>query len=144
MTEWKAAAAPWYVRLLGGIFGVIAIVMIVSPQSKMMEDGVDFDRFPVAGKAEVRAWYFGTALLAAWVCLVSETAFALQAIAVILGGFAAARVVGYSIDGVDENGSRHQHAVFVVEVIGCGLALILFETRPLVQGKRPDPNSKRL
>jgi hypothetical protein len=64
-------------------------------------------------------------------CLTSKTdqLAKLQAIAIVLGGFAGARVIGYSIDGVDDNADFrfHQHAVFCSEVLGSSVALILMQ-----------------
>ena len=120
-------AAVWYPRFVGVCFVVIATLMMINPQGNLMADGVDFDSFTIAGKAEVRAYYVGTSLAVAWGCLFSDTRAALQLVAITLGGFAGARVLGYARDGVDSNEAYrfHQNAVFVVEVLGCSLALFL-------------------
>ena len=112
--------AAVYPRAIGVVFLGIAAIMISSPATNLSADGVEFGSFPIAGKAEVRAYYFGTALAVAWTCLTSETKAALKQVAVVLGGFASARVVGYAVDGVDTNSSfrHHQHAVFALEILG--------------------------
>ena len=67
------------------------------------------------------------ALCVAWVLLTSAARPACAAVAVVLGGFAAARVVGYVIDGVDADAALrfHQNAVFASEVLGATVALLL-------------------
>ena len=119
--------AKAYTSLIGGIFLLIGAIMLVAPGANLAGDGVDFASFPTAGKAEVRAYYVGTALCVAWTVLRSELRAALLAIAVVLGGFAGTRVVGYALDGVDgdEALAFHQNAVFVSEVVGCTVALML-------------------
>ena len=49
---------------------------------------------------------------------------ALGAIIIVLGGFAAARVVGYAVDGVDADANRAfgQTAVFLAEIAGATAA----------------------
>ena len=117
----------WYPRFVGVCFLGIATLMAIHPQGNLMEDGVDFNSFTIAGKAEVRAYYVGTALAVAWGCCSSDTRAALQLVAIVLGGFAGTRVLGYLLDGVDPNEAFrfHQNAVFVVEVLGCLLARYL-------------------
>eukprot|EP00316_Scyphosphaera_apsteinii_P025658 CAMPEP_0119311776 /NCGR_PEP_ID=MMETSP1333-20130426/23835_1 /TAXON_ID=418940 /ORGANISM="Scyphosphaera apsteinii, Strain RCC1455" /LENGTH=127 /DNA_ID=CAMNT_0007316247 /DNA_START=193 /DNA_END=576 /DNA_ORIENTATION=+ len=108
---------------------MIAGIMLIVPGANLLQDGVDFDSFSIAGKAEVRAYYAGTALCIAWVCLTSEihTALRLRAIAIVLGGFAGSRVLGYALDGVDSDPVLrfHQNAVFASEMLGTGTALVL-------------------
>ena len=113
-----------YTKLLGAVFAAIATTMLVAPAFNLEQDGVMFDAFPVAGKAEVRAYYVGTALAVSWACLCCELPVALKAIQVVLGGFWGSRVVGYALDGADANAALrlHQHAVFGVEVLGCAIA----------------------
>jgi hypothetical protein len=116
--------AKAYTNLLGVVFAAIATVMIFAPEQNLDQDGVKFDQFPVAGKAEVRAYYCGTAACISYVCFFTELPVALKAIQVALGGFWGSRVVGYALDGVDSNADRrfHQHAVFGFEVLGCFVA----------------------
>ena len=91
------------------------------PDRNLAQDGVDFDSLPVAGRAEVRAYYVGTAL---------------KMVTVVLGGFAVARGFGYILDGADANPTLalNQHAVFVAEVAGCSLAALMLA---LGGGERP-------
>ena len=119
--------ATIYTKFIGGIFVAIAGFMLYHPQGNLIQDGVDFDAFPIAGRAEVRAYYVGTALAVAWACLVHDTQRALASIAIVLGGFAGARVFGYAIDGADADRGRrnHQHGVFVAELLGCSVAGLL-------------------
>ena len=119
------ALATWYARSMGVIFLDVAAVMLYHPQANLMQDGVAFDSFTVAGKAEVRAYYVGTALAVAYACISLETRLALRMVAIVLGGFASTRVVGYSLDGVDADDSfrMHQHGVFCAEVFGSLLAV---------------------
>ena len=62
-----------YTKLLGAVFAAVATIMLVAPAFNLAQDGVMFDAFPVAGKAEVRAYYVGTALAVSWapVCAAS-------------------------------------------------------------------------
>jgi hypothetical protein len=116
-----------YAKCIGIVFIGIAGFMLYSPQGNLIQDGVDFDAFPIAGRAEVRAYYVGTALAVAWACLTHDTQRALQSIAIVLGGFAGTRCFGYAIDGADADHGRrnHQHGVFVAEVLGCSVAGLL-------------------
>lgn len=121
----------FFTRLLGVIFALIATFMLLRPQMHLLGDGIRFDTFPVCGKAEVRAYYFGTALTVSYLIFTSEQAVALHIISLVLGGFASARVLGYVQDGVDADDSLrlHQHVVFGLEVTGTLIALFL--QRPL-------------
>eukprot|EP00656_Telonema_subtile_P058442 TRINITY_DN9899_c0_g1_i1.p1 TRINITY_DN9899_c0_g1~~TRINITY_DN9899_c0_g1_i1.p1 ORF type:complete len:140 (+),score=25.70 TRINITY_DN9899_c0_g1_i1:151-570(+) len=121
--------AHLYPRLIAGVFLTIALTMSIAPQFNLSQDGIDFDGLTVAGRAEVRAYYVGTAMCVSLVCLCAPKRTALQAIAVVLGGFAASRVLSYALDGVDTDaGFRlHQHAVFGMEILGCATALVLLQ-----------------
>lgn len=55
------------------------------PDKLLAQDGVDFISFPTAGKAEVRAYYVGTALCVSWCCWCASTSDALFTGAVVLG-----------------------------------------------------------
>merc|ERR1712032_9133 len=92
-----------------------------------MQDGVDITTFTVAGRAEVRAYYVGTALCVAFATWSLETHNALKASAIVLGGFASSRVLTYCLDGTDPDpGYRlHQHAVFAAEIAGTLMALLM-------------------
>ena len=119
--------ASIWARALGLIFLLIAGVMLTIPDQNLASDGVDFNSFTIAGQAEVRAYYFGTALSLSWVMLTCELRVALKAIQLVLGGFASSRVYTYYKDGVDADPSfrMHQHCVFAAEVGGCSLATFL-------------------
>jgi hypothetical protein len=93
--------AAMYTNFLGCIFAIIAFVMLVAPGINLAQDGISFDSFTIAGKAEVRAYYVGTALCISWMCITSKVNVGLQAIAIVLGGFASSRLVTYYLDGVD-------------------------------------------
>ena len=127
-----------FTSALGVVFALIAGVMLVVPGTNLAQDGVPFASFPTAGKAEVRAYYVGTALCVSWTIVSSEAAAALRAIAVVLGGFASARVYGYAVDGVDANAAlrTHQHAVFAAEVAGCAAALGLLTAQSRGKNER--------
>jgi len=127
-----------FTKTLGVIFALIAGVMLLVPDANLAQDGVPFASFPTAGKAEVRAYYVGTALCVSWSILSSEAVAALRAIAVVLGGFASARVYGYAVDGVDADAAlrMHQHAVFIAEVAGCTMALVLLAAQSRIPGAR--------
>ena len=124
------------VRALGVIFGCLALVNLFIPDRNLAQDGVDFDSLPVAGRAEVRAYYVGTALGVSFILLSSDTGTALKMVTVVLGGFAVARGFGYILDGADANPTLalNQHAVFVAEVAGCSLAALMLA---LGGGERP-------
>ena len=77
--------ARWYPRLLSAIFLLIASGMLMFPDKLLAQDGVDFVSFPTAGKAEVRAYYVGTALCVSWCCWCASTSDALFTGAVVLG-----------------------------------------------------------
>ena len=123
---WRTLAVA-YTRIIGVVFLLIAGTMVVVPHVNLAGDGIDFASFPVAGKAEVRAYYVGTALCVARTVLVSELRSALLAVAIVLGGFAGTRVVAYALDGVDQDPglALHQNAVFALEVFGSLTALLL-------------------
>ena len=64
-----AEAAPaiegvcvWYKRLIAAVFALIALGNLCAPESTLGADGVPFHAFSPAARAEVRAYYFGTAL----------------------------------------------------------------------------------
>ena len=126
--EWgsvlKGSLALVFIKTLGAAFAAVSAIMLVAPAFNLQQDGVPFDAFPVAGKAEVRAYYVGTALTVSWTCLCCELHVALKAIQVVLFGFWGSRVIGYALDGVDADAALrlHQHAVFCVEVLGCAVA----------------------
>ncbi len=132
---WRTLAVA-YTRIIGVVFLGIAGTMLVVPHVNLAGDGVDFASFPVAGKAEVRAYYVGSALCVARVVLMSELRSALLAIAVVLGGFAGARVVAYALEGVDPDPglALHQNAVFVSEVVGSLTALLLRQSSSSSRG----------
>ena len=46
-----------YARMVGVVFLAIAAVMASAPGINLAQDGVHFDGLPIAGKAEVRAYY---------------------------------------------------------------------------------------
>ena len=123
-------------RFLGVIFGCLALVNLLIPGQNLAQDGIDFGSFPVAGRAEVRAYYVGTALGASFVLLTCDTDTALKMTTIVLGGFAAARVYGYCLDGSDPDPALalHQHGVFVAEVVGSSLAALMLALRG---GQRP-------
>ena len=125
------ALATLFARGLGLIFLLVAVVMLLAPERNLASDGISFDSFTIAGRAEVRAYYFGTALALAWIMMSADLSLALQTIRVVLGGFASARVCGYAKDGVDANASLrlHQHCIFCVEVIGCATAAFFLARR---------------
>ena len=83
---------------LGGIalyfpLGVAVLEAISNAVSSVLnnaQDGIDFGSFPVAGRAEVRAYYVGTALGASFVLLTCDTDTALKMTTIVLGGFAGA------------------------------------------------------
>lgn len=107
------------------VFAIIACYALVNPSGLLGGDGVDFESFPTAGKAEVRAYYVGTAVCVMWTVIKTKHEISLPAIAILLGTFAGARVVGYCIDGVDSNAdlALHQNVVFGLEVFGCATSL---------------------
>jgi hypothetical protein len=125
----KDSLALAFIKTLGAAFAAVSAIMLVAPAFNLQQDGVIFDAFPVAGKAEVRAYYVGTALTVSWACLCCELHVALKAIQVVLFGFWGSRVVGYALDGVDADAALrlHQHAVFFVEVFGCAIATLFLD-----------------
>ena len=86
----------------------------------------------VAGRAEIRAYYTGTALAIGSVLLSAEVRTALRTVAFVLGGFAGSRMLSYTIDGVDSDPSYrlHQHGVFVGECLGTLTAAALLAMQP--------------
>jgi len=132
-----SASAPYefyfdyYPRFVGIAFGFIAFSMLLFPAAHLGGDGISYNLQPVAGRAELRAYYFGTALCVAWVCLYSEITVALQTVALVLGGFASARVLAYLIDGVDSHRALRirQHAVFGLEVLGSLTAIFMLQAK---------------
>ena len=125
-------ACVWYPRGVGAIFALIAATMLTVPAMNLGGDGVDFEAINTAGKAEIRAWYFGTALVVTYACFFLHTKSALAAVYVTLGGFWVARVVGYSLDGVDAdpNLALRQHVVFAAEVAGSMIGFALHRVAP--------------
>mmetsp|Transcript_10986 Transcript_10986/g.13753 ORF Transcript_10986/g.13753 Transcript_10986/m.13753 type:complete len:139 (+) Transcript_10986:86-502(+) len=126
-----------FARGIGVVFAVIGSIMLAVPEFNLAQDGVEFETFPIAGRAEVRAWYVGTALCISWILFSSELGRALQTIAIVLGGFAFARVVGYAKDGMDTNEALrlHQNGVFCLEVLGSSTSLFLLSTMEKVKTK---------
>ena len=118
-------------RFLGVIFGCLALVNLLIPGQNLAQDGIDFGSFPVAGRAEVRAYYSGTAIGVSFVLLSCDIGTALKMTSIVLGGFAAARVYGYFLDGADREPTLalHQHAVFIAEVVGSSLAALMLALR---------------
>lgn len=116
-----------FARCLGTIFLSIAAIMLVHPQGNLGADGIEFEGMPVAGRAEIRAYYVGTAVALGSAMLRLETRAALEMIVTVLGAFAITRVVAYKLDGVDATTPlrRHQHAVFALEVVGTVTASLL-------------------
>ena len=72
-------------RFLSAIFILIALAMIFIPRANLMQDGVDIAKFNVAGRAEVRAYYVGTALCVAFAIWSLETHDALKAVRGVCG-----------------------------------------------------------
>ena len=67
-------------RFLSVIFVLIASAMIFVPRVNLMQDGVDITTLTVAGRAEVRAYYVGTALCVAFAIWSLDTHHALKAV----------------------------------------------------------------
>ena len=109
-----------YLRLLSVVFFMLAIGMLLIPDKNLASDGLRFNDFTVAGRAELRSYYSGTALAVSHALRTSPPRLGLQTALCVLGGFASARAYGYAIDGVDQHsGFRlHQHAVFFAELLG--------------------------
>ena len=124
LQTWGPVAFP---RLIGFVFVLISIFMLVAPGANLGADGVDFGAINTAGRAEIRAYYVGTACTVAWACLTLQPPAALKAIAVVMGGFASARVVGYAVDGTDADPffAARQHVVFGLEVLCTAIATVL-------------------
>ena len=93
--------ATLYARCIGTVFLGIAAFMLVHPQGNLGADSIQFDEMPVAGRAEVRAYYVGTALTLGSAMTTLEAGTAVWLIRLVLGGLALTRVVAYAIDGVD-------------------------------------------
>ena len=143
--------ATHYPTFIGCIFLALCLWVLLAPQALFIQDGLidtfthpptyslthsfihshlglNFDAQKIAARAELRAWYTGTALVVAYQLLKgSSDRDGLITVAVVLGGFAGARVIGYARDGADTNKKRrlHQHAVFFSEVLGTCTALLL-------------------
>lgn len=120
----------WGKLLAGGcgcLFGVIALAMALVPAEMLASNGIDFNSLPVAGRAELRAYYVGTALFVAWICATLDVAHSLRAVAILLGTFVATRALGYWVDGVDPDPTlrTQQHGTCCAELIGCIAALAL-------------------
>ena len=118
--------------VLSLIFLAIAVANLVVPQTTFASDGIDFASVPPAGRAELRAYYVGTAFVIAWFTFTSPLRTAVTAQAIVLGGFASTRVVVYAQEGQDTDpGLRFsQHAVFASECMGAALMLFLRSALP--------------
>ena len=116
-----------YIKLVGVAFALIATTMLVAPARNLQVDGISFDTFPVAGRAEVQAYYVGTAATISYICFFCDLSIALKAIQLVLGGFWGCRVVAYALEGADTDpGLRfHQHTVFGLEILGSAVATYL-------------------
>ena len=101
--------------------------MVFIPSVHLAGDGIKFNELNLAGRAEIRAYYVGTALCISFACWYLPTDLSLRAIAVVLGGFASSRVLSYYQDGVDsvESLRNHQNLVFTAEVIGTIVTVFL-------------------
>lgn len=129
--------------VLSLIFLAIAVANLVNPQSSFASDGIDFASVPPAGRAELRAYYVGTAFVIAWFTFTSPLRTAVTAQAIVLGGFASTRVVAYALEGQDTDpGLRFsQHAVFASECMGA--ASMLFLRSALPPAKKAPPQRLR-
>eukprot|EP00658_Telonema_sp_P-2_P011862 TRINITY_DN14537_c0_g1_i2.p1 TRINITY_DN14537_c0_g1~~TRINITY_DN14537_c0_g1_i2.p1 ORF type:complete len:189 (+),score=56.72 TRINITY_DN14537_c0_g1_i2:76-642(+) len=118
---------PWYPRVVGTVFLAIAVQMVACPAMMLGQDGVQFNEMNVAARAEVRAYYVGTALCIAAGLLALPANQALRGVGMVLGCFAGSRVLSYASDGIDsDEGFRlHQHCVFAAEVLGTVVAVLL-------------------
>ena len=125
-----------FIAGLGCVFAGVAIQMLVVPQHCLTPVGVDYSSQGVAGRAELRAYYLGSALCISasfFKSLLHPSAdglrWALVQGALVLGGFASSRVASYVQEGPDPL-QRAADVTFVVEVIGTVVALVLLCTIP--------------
>ena len=129
----KLLAIADTIRLaLGLVFIVVAFVSLFMPSMNLAGHGLDFDSFNVAGRAEVRAYYFGTALSVAGVLCFCPARLALMMMLAVLGGFSSARILGYVVDGVDADPKLQvvQHTMFGAELVGTIVAAALLLKLP--------------
>ena len=111
-----------FCAVVGVAFGAIGVCQLLGLTASLLRaDGIIFESLPVAGRAEIRAYYCGTGLALCYLCLLAPRHLSLSFISVILGGFAAARLCGYWWEGSDPEPQLrlHQHTVFALEVMGC-------------------------
>ena len=115
------------------VYALIAILMMFAPFVSMEGNGIDWFSLAIAGRAELRAYYFGTALALSYCCWDNNRLKALKVVALSMGCFALARFYSYVIDGVDTDAVRalSQHVFTGLEALACaiasGLILVLGE-----------------
>lgn len=127
MSDWHLRNV--FIKVLGIAFLCVACINLFFPAWNFAADGLDFDSLGVAARAELRAYYVGTALTIFYICFFAEDFMALLCITIVLGAFASTRVIGYLIEGsdADDGFRRHQHGVFFCEVLGFCVALLFLK-----------------
>lgn len=50
LLTWYSSVFP---RFIGGVFFIIACIMLADPHFNLIQDGIRFDSFTTAGRAEV-------------------------------------------------------------------------------------------
>jgi hypothetical protein len=128
--------AVGFSRLVAAVFFAVGSLAVLAPVELFAGDGIDFSVPPAAGRAELSGWYagtaFGLALAFAGVPVLGLSSIPLRSrlglIALVVGGFAASRLVSYARDGVDADPdlAARQNATFAAESVGCLLALLFF------------------
>lgn len=120
----KSTLALYYTRVIGAVFTIIFLRTIIFPHATLSPIGVDYNSQSLPGRAELRAYYAGTALIVVGGMLHQDIKVRVKLFLIqcLLGGFACARVVGYCIEGGGDFGAD---CIFVIEVIGATVAHVL-------------------
>lgn len=103
------------------VFLTIFLRMLYNPQGALVDLGSDYDSEGVAGRAERRAYYAGSALCVAWATFPGLDAStnvlgSLLSVRLVIGGFVLGRLVGYLVDGRDQT-TTAADAVFILEFV---------------------------
>mmetsp|Transcript_17085 Transcript_17085/g.35179 ORF Transcript_17085/g.35179 Transcript_17085/m.35179 type:complete len:141 (+) Transcript_17085:49-471(+) len=119
-------ATSSYINLMGTVFLIIFGRVILFPQQTLKDVGVDFTSQTITGRAELRAWYAGTALTLAALIFDGRVLVdtKLKAIGYCLSGFIIGRLVNYNSLGRDPNEISGE-IVISLEIVGLVASTIL-------------------
>ena len=117
----------FYILLMIIVLLGIAVRMTHNAHATLLPMGVNVASQGISGRAELRAYYFGTSSACAVPLIQAilgvggdeSRLLALRVIQVLFGGFAGSRVLSYFVDGRDyEDPLYGADLTFLVEVVG--------------------------